>query len=288
MKRALVLGGGGNVGVAWETALAAGLMDGGVDVRDADVVIGTSAGSVVGTQLALGRDPREMLRDLREAPPQPIGGTSFTPDAEATNAIFAAWGTADAMDETLCRHVGGLALRAHTMPEQEWVGLYARRGWPGWPERMLLVTAVDCDSGKGVVFERGSGVPIERAVAASCTVPGLFPPVAIDGRRYMDGGVWSMTWADLALRIQPDIVLIIATIGTSERGIHKLAARQIARESSVIRDAGASVVVVQFDDATRAAAGDNLMDPSTRLPVAAAGEAQGRRIAVDVARAWCD
>lgn len=285
MNRALVLGGGGNVGVAWETSLVAGLMDSGVDVREADLVIGTSAGSVVGTQSAHGSDPREMLRELRDAPAKPIGGNEYAPDVDALQKIFPLWGGVESVDEEMCRKVGELSVQARTMPEDVWVSLYAERQWPGWPQTPLLITAVDCKSGEGRVFERGDGVPIERAVAASCTVPGMFPPVTIEGRRYIDGGVWSMTWADLASRAKPDIVLLVSVIGTLGRGLHNLAARQIEQENAALRASGADVRVLQFDEASQAAAGDNLMDPSRRLPMAVAGEAQGRRIGAEL-RAW--
>jgi NTE family protein len=287
MTRALVLGGGGNVGVAWETSLLAGLMDGGVDAPDADLIVGTSAGSVVGTALAFGRDPRESLQQLREAPPTPIGGHAYSPDAETLTKIFRLWAGAETADEELCRKIGALALAAHTMPEETWVGLYEERGWQGWPAKPLLVSAVDCESGALRAFSGGNGAPIARAVAASCTVPGLFPPVTIEGRRYMDGGVGSMTCAGMALPAKPDKVLMVSVIGTLGRGVHNLAARQIAEEKAALERAGASVRVLQFDDATQAAAGENFMDPSYRLPVAATGEAQGRRIASEI-RAWWD
>ncbi|MBI2723991.1 MAG: patatin-like phospholipase family protein, partial [Chloroflexi bacterium] len=90
MKRALVLGGGGAVGIAWETGVVAGLLDEGIDVRIADLVVGTSAGSVVGTSLALGRDPRDLLQQAARA-------SNGTPprrpaDPDAAMAVFRMWG----------------------------------------------------------------------------------------------------------------------------------------------------------------------------------------------------
>jgi NTE family protein len=111
------------------------------------------------------------------------------------------------------------------------------------------------------------------------------PPVTIGGRRYMDGGVRSGTSADLAQRIEPDIVLILAPMGRRGGGVDRLAAKQVAREKGELEAAGASVRLVHFDDATKDIVGMNLMDP-TRVPeVLEAGLAHGRRLAGEI-RAW--
>jgi NTE family protein len=285
MKRALVLGGGGNVGIAWETAVVAGLLDCGVDVRDADLIIGTSAGSVVGTHLALGHDPRAQLDQMTQERERPLG-EGVTPDVEHMTETFRLWASFERMTPEHCAQVGRMALEAKTIDEERWVQSFADQGFDEWPEKPLLVCAVDCDSGELAAWERASGVPIARALASSCAVPAMFPAVSIKGRRYTDGGVRSGTSADLAQRIEPDVVLIIATMGRFDRGIHTLAARDIAREKGELEAAGAKVELVMFDDATLAAAGPNLMDPSKRAAVAETGRAQGRRIADAVREAW--
>ncbi len=283
MKRALVLGGGGAVGIAWETGVVAGLLAGGIDVRGADLIVGTSAGSVVGTHLAHGRDPQALLEGRREPAPGPNG--SVTPDMSALAAVFGMWSSFDEMTPERCAQIGRMALEAKTMPEGQWLAGFAANGWSGWPAKPLLITAVDCESGAFRAFDAGMGVPLERAVAASCSVPGMFPPVTIDGRRYTDGGLRSGTSADLAARIEPHRVLIIAPMGASARGISVLAAKQIARETAALEATGAKVHAVRFDDAAKEAAGANLMDPQRAAPSAAAGDAQGRRLA-DGLRAW--
>lgn len=284
MKRALVLGGGGSVGIAWETALLAGMADGGTDVGNADLVVGTSAGSIVGAHLAHGHDPREQLEMLRSNDERASGVTPGT-DMESIRATFSLWSERE-MTAERCAQVGALALRAKTADEDRWVQSFVDIGFEGWPERLFVAVAVDCESGELAAFDRSSGVSIERALAASCSVPALFPPVTIDGRRYTDGGVRSGTSAQLAGRIQPDRVLIIATIGAFDRGIHKLAQQDIPREKAALEADGARVRVVMLDDATRAASGENLMNGASRLAVADAGFAQGRRIAGDVAAFW--
>src|SRR6478752_1454482 len=160
-RTALVLGGGGITGIAWELGLLAGLAEAGVDLSSADLVVGTSAGSVVGAQLTSGDHP------------------------------------------AFRRRIGALALAAEkagrTPSEQERLDVIgARLISPEWPERPFAVTAVDAETGEFRTFDRSSGVPLVSAVAASCAVPGVYPPVSIGGRRYIDGGMRSAANADLA------------------------------------------------------------------------------------------
>jgi NTE family protein len=291
MKRALVLGGGGNVGIAWELGVLAGLADGGVDARGADVVVGTSAGAVVGTSIAHGTDPRELLERRRSEPPRSLGdhmdpnGRDPKAFQESLTAIFTLWTSVPEMTQEHLARIGALAVAAPTMPEEQWVDWFAENGWAGWPGRALLVAAVDCESGAFRAFDAASGVPVERAVGASCAVPGLFPPVSIDGARYMDGGVRSGTSADLAQRIEPDAVLVVAPIGWTGTGIHVLAAKQLAQEMGALESAGARVRLIEPDDAARGHM-KNLMDPAEAPAAADAGRAHGARIAASVGETW--
>ncbi len=285
MKRALVLGGGGPIGIAWETAVTAGLLESSIDVREADLIVGTSAGSVVGASLAHGRDPRDLLKEAREMRPDapPPGGRDR--DMAEVAAVFQLWTSFDDMSEAACKELGAAALTVRTEPEEQWLATFANR-WDGWPEKPLLVTAVDCGTGAFKVFDAHSHVPIDVAVTASCTVPGIVPPVTIDGHRYMDGGVRSGTSADLAQRIEPDLVLILAPMGRREGGVDRLARKQVAREMGELEGVGAKVHLVHFDDATKDVVGMNLMDP-TRVPdVLETGLAQGRRLAADLREWW--
>ncbi len=282
MKRALVLGGGGAVGIGWETAILSGLMDGGIDVRDADLVIGTSAGSVVGTHIAHGNDPRTVAADQAA---RPRNARAPTP-ADPTQMIelFRRWSSFDEMTQANRAEIGRLALEAPTASEEEWLAGFAVNRWHGWPATDLLITAVGCQSGEFRAFSKDDGVPIEIAVAASCCVPGMFAPVTIDGVRYMDGGVRSGTSADLASRISPDIVLVVAPMGASGRGIHIITGRQLDAEVVGLEAQGISTRVVKLDEAALEHAA-NLMDPAAVAPAAAAGLAHGRRLA-DELRSW--
>jgi NTE family protein len=286
MKRALVLGGGGPVGVAWEIGLLAGLLDAGVDLRDAGLIVGTSAGSIVGAQLAHGRDAREMVASVEAGPPpgRRPAAAAPPPDAAATAEVFRLWGSFDEMAPEACAAIGRAALTARTMPEDEWIdGIDAPSAWPATP---LIAVAVECETGAIRAIDAAQGVDLRRAIAASCAVPGLFPPVTIEGKRYMDGGVRSGTSADLALRIGPDAVLIVAPLGSQERGIGALFRRQIAAERAQLEAAGACVFVTRMDDAAIAAAPNGMMDFDARVPVATAARKHAARIANDIAAMW--
>ena len=226
MKRALVLGGGGAVGVGWETGILAGLLEGGVDVRNADLIVGTSAGSVVGTQIAGGRDARELMREQSER--KGPAGDNMPSDPSHVIEAFKLWASFEEMTPERCVQIGRVALQAKTVPEDQWVAQFAENV-TAWPEPALLITAVDCESGAFRTIDRAQGVPIERAIAASCSVPGMFPSVEIKGRRYTDGGVRSSTSADVAASIQPDLVLVLAPMAKGASGVGGLSARQVER-----------------------------------------------------------
>ncbi|MDB5576374.1 MAG: Patatin [Bradyrhizobium sp.] len=190
--RALVLGGGGPVGRAWQSGLAVGLGAKGVALGTADLILGTSAGAIVGAQLALGLD-------FINAAPPPGMAPPVAPSPEAMGHLAAAMARAaqSPTPEVERQAIGQFALTASSATEEDSirrVGFLANRDWPA----NFRATAVDVGTGKHVVWGRGSGAPLERAVASSCALPGVWPPITIDGARYMDGGIRSMLNADLA------------------------------------------------------------------------------------------
>jgi NTE family protein len=145
-----------------------------------------------------------------------------------------------------------------------------------WPDRALTVTAVDAATGEFRTFDRDSGVPLVPAVAASCAVPGVYPPVTIDGRRYVDGGMRSAANADLAAGYERVVVLAPIT-----RGVGPMASVDAQVSGMVAR-----VAVVSPDEAGRRAIGRNVLDPAARRPSAEAGRAQAASVAERVAAAW--
>ncbi|MGW3354746.1 patatin-like phospholipase family protein [Streptomyces bungoensis] len=273
MSDALVLGGGGVGGIAWITGVLAGLADAGRDVAGAGLLVGTSAGSTVAAQLGSGLG----LAELYARQVDPALQTAEIPavmDLEKFAAEIGAATSAAASVPELRRAVGRVALAARTVPEAERRAVIeSRLPSHGWPERALRIVAVDAGSGEPRVFDRDSGVALVDAVAASCAVPGVWPPVTIDGRAYVDGGVRSATNADYAHGA--DRVLVIAPMGDTEPFPSEQPLERVVEE---LRARGAEVVVVGPDEASRAAMGDNPLDPATRRPAAEAGREQGRRL----------
>ncbi|MDP9869540.1 MULTISPECIES: patatin-like phospholipase family protein [Streptosporangium] len=202
MKRALVLGPGGVVGTAWLAGLAVGLRRTGVDLADADLIVGTSAGAIVGAMLAVGED-LDRLASL----PGPRDGDTTTDPARLAE-VFATLGDPALDREEKLRRIGRVALTADVAPERAHLdrtaALINARDWPGRP---LLITAVDTETGESVVWDQDGDAPLLSAVASSYAVPGLYPPVTINGHRYMDGAFRAGASADLAAGA--DVVIVI-------------------------------------------------------------------------------
>jgi NTE family protein len=277
-RTALVLGGGGITGIAWEIGLLAGLAEAGTDLSAADLVVGTSAGSVVGAQVTSGAGLEAMYgRQLEPA-------TSET-GARLNRATVVQFGWAmlrsRGRDVEFRRRIGALALAAEkagiTPSEQERLDVIgARLAGTDWPGRDLKITAVDAGTGEFRVFDRDSGVPLLSAVAASCAVPGVYPPVTIDGRRYVDGGMRSAANADLASGY--DRLVVLAPIA---RGVGPMASVDAQVTGMVSR-----VAVVSPDKDSRTAIGRNVLDPAARAPSARAGRAQAATVAAQIADVW--
>jgi NTE family protein len=274
-ETALVLGAGGITGIAWHLGLVIGLREAGVDLTGADLIVGTSAGSVTGALLAAGIDPvRAQRLEARLGADDPPVRPDWARGAEA----FALLNDEGRAPEEIRAGVGRLALAADVIAEDRYVDALSRRlPHAGWPKRPLLVTAVDAATGRPAAWDRASGVPLNRAVAASCAVPCLFPPVTINGSRYMDGGVRSGTNADFASTASR--VVVLAPLAPVRMRGAPTAEIDALRERS-------RVVLVAPDEAALAALGPNVFDTSRWEPAIAAAVEQGRRVAPDVARVW--
>jgi len=235
-RRALVLGGGGVTGIAWETGVIAGLAGQGIDLAAADVIIGTSAGSVVGADIACGQEP-EALYQAQLAPPDP------EPAARIGWGVIGrlVWVMSTSRDPVRARaRIGRWALAARTMPESGRRKVFqARLPASEWPAKMLKVTAVDARTGEFVVFDSAGEAGLVDAVGASCAVPGIWPPVTIGNRRFMDGGVRSVANADLAARYER--VVIVAPVAQGTGPLMPSPGRQAA----ALAAAGARVALVR-------------------------------------------
>jgi NTE family protein len=291
-QRALVLGGGGSAGNAWLIGVIAGLSDAGVDVTEADLIVGTSAGSTAAAQIT-SASASELLGDILSNASQQrtvpagsgVGRVPIRPTADhmrSTSEIIAA--SEDPAD--MRRRLGAAALEmdaaADRSRQTQWRTIVAAR-LPSqqWPQRAVLITAVDAQSGQPVVFDRRSGVELVDAVAASTSIG---PSYGIGDSRFIDGGYRrSSENADLAAGYGR--VLVLSPLGGRSRapaewGMH------LAAQVDELRAGGSRVETIEPDSRSRDAFGSNLMDPSTRPPAARAGYNQVRALAEQLTEFW--
>ena len=279
--RAFVLGGGGVAGIAWETGLLAGLAETGVDVRNADLFLGTSAGSTVAAQLTSGLSLDALLQRQTD-PALQSKELPATIDFKQMAADFTSIVQEGGTITEILQRVGALALATPTVTEAERLTVIASR-LPvlNWPQHRLAVVTVDAQSGERIVFERESEVNLVEAVAASCAVPCVWPPVSINGHRYIDGGSYSAANADLAAGFDRVLVLQPDAPPFTQESLEK--------QVEQLRKKGAQVEVIVPDEAMQtalASVGGNPLDPSVRELAARAGRDQGRNIATRVAALW--
>lgn len=271
---ALVCGGGGVWGIAWMTGLAAGLEDQGVDLRSASLFVGTSAGSVVATQLLGPLGTGELLARQTDPDKQP---RELTPPPDCLATIMEVMSQEWASPQDRVKAICDLAFATETVSVAERREAIADRLAPqadGWPEKRLLLTAVDTGTLDLVTFDAESGVSLTDAVAASCAVPGVWPPVRIDGKHYVDGGVWH-TAENAHLATGYEEVLILSPMGMAADGSGALNPA-LAKDAAKLESAGARVGVITADAASLAAMSPGVLDPATREPAVRAGLAQGR------------
>jgi NTE family protein len=280
MALGLVLGGGGVVGIAWEVGVLAGLADGlGWDPASPEVVVGTSAGSVIGTMLRSGRSIEELVVEqrsggLRIGRTPPAAGEAAA-DPSAALAVFRSWAGVEHMDADTARATAALASAVATADEADMVDSF-RQALPdaGWPDGDLRITGVSVSTGERVAWTADSGVDLVRAVAASCAVPGMFPPITVDGDRYLDGGLWSGSNADLLLGDGLAAAVFIGPMGVGSTGLASFSARALERERALLATAGTALELVEPGDRFRTAA-MQLMDPTRRAEALEIGLAEG-------------
>ncbi|MFN3004484.1 patatin-like phospholipase family protein [Mycolicibacterium wolinskyi] len=278
-KRALVLAGGGIAGIAWETGILRGIADESPNTARAllasDVLVGTSAGSTVAAQLGSGLSLDELYdRQIDAVSAELNPGVGID---GITELFVTAMLTPNTTKQQKLQRIGEIALGAPTVDEPVRREVIAAR-LPShrWPDRVLRISAIDIATGELVGFDRDSGVELVDAVAASCAVPGAWPPVTIDGRRYMDGGVGSSVNMELADDCDSAVVLV-----PSGRSV-----------PSPFGGGGTAAEIEEFDgpafgifadDDALEAFGANPLDPACRVPSARAGRAQGRQVAAEIA-----
>ena len=274
--KALVLGSGGITGAAWEVGLVAGLAAHGLDLTAADLILGTSAGSLAGAQLTSGIGLAELY--AAQCAPSEVAVT-----ATMGRALMLRYGLAVFTPGTPARarkRLGRVARASPPLDEaQRRAVIEAWLPSHEWPAQRLLITAVDARTGEGGTFNSSSGVSLIEAVSASCAVPGVWPPVLLNGRRWMDGGMRSAANADLAAGHERVVVLAPIWKGLRVMPAALLQCRDLAR-------AGSAVVLVAPNAESAAALGSNVLDSAGRPAAARAGYAQAEAALSDVAALW--
>ncbi|MEV8533213.1 patatin-like phospholipase family protein [Streptomyces sp. NPDC051211] len=274
---ALVLGGGGAVGLAWTVGMLAGLAEEGLDLSGADVTIGTSAGSVIGARLTSGVRIEEMYREELDGAPEIDVTVTLR---QTVRFLWAALGSRD--PQRSVQRLGRAALASRTVPESDVHQAVAvlLAGVSDWPAAAdLRVTAVDAAGGELVAFDSASPVTLPEAVAASCAVPVVWPPVSAAGRRWMDGG--SRSTANVHLARGADRVVAITPIPEAV-GPHPSATEQGAELAAD----GSLVAVLTPDRAARKVFGRNMLDQTRRTAAARAGRIQAASCADAVRAVW--
>ncbi|MCU1493178.1 MAG: hypothetical protein JWO62_942 [Acidimicrobiaceae bacterium] len=295
---ALVLGGGGAAGNAWEIGIIAGLAEAGLDMTEAaDLVVGTSAGATAAAQVRSGIPAAELLASVLSPPVRPVGQNPERPPSLPMATVFERMrtiGAAAASAAELQRAMGAFGLESDSIlgpaAGQRRAMVAARLPRPEWPDRPMIVTAVDAHTGELAAFNRDSGIDLVDAVTASCALPGLVPTHSVKGTRYIDGGVRSNENADLASGYA-NVVVLSPLGGRSQTPPERRAVpagqfeglrrppewgTDLASHVDALRKQGSHVEVITPDADSRAAMGTNQMDPATRIPAARAGFAQGK------------
>jgi NTE family protein len=282
MKRGLVLGGGGLVGMAYHAGAMKALDEFGVDVAGSDVIVGTSAGSIMGSYLASGWTPED-FHDYAHGRHErsPKGEDALR--AEFDGIFTPLWNT---RRERLQRGVGSLFALAASRGYWQRAGRGAtpvarlRHSFPAgmystaetrarfyddlsetWPREGLFVCAADLYSGERVAFGRKGSpkAPLPEAVLASTAIPGVFPPVRIGDRQYVDGGAFSATSLDLATEEGCNTILCVSPLGYRNEGelvlrdpalwapvlTRSFFAKSLAREVRAARAEGVDVLVIR-------------------------------------------
>ena len=264
------MGGGGIVGIAWETGVLAGLQqECGFDPTSAAVIMGSSAGSVIGAQAALGRDLGELVA-IQRRPPGTAAANRRPPDFTAGQQAEIMQLLMSGRDDVGPR-IGALAQEADTdLSEEQFVESFRPMlGSEDWPSVDLRVTTSDCETGQGVVWSRESGIDLVRAVASSCAIPGYFPTVGFGGRRYMDGPRGRGHTARVLADKEVDAALFIGPMVAMAQFSSLMDA-----EFGLVRDAGIDLHTITGGDGL-AAIGFNLMDVGRRAEGVDAGVADG-------------
>jgi NTE family protein len=294
-RTGLVLGAGGVLGAAWTIgALAALEQVRGVEPREADVLVGTSAGSVLAAFLGCGVGVDVLLDHQRGIVNAEAPDIAFDPDVDSGGALppLPRPGISSA------RGVLSTVRRPWRVPPMASLPAVLPRGrgslepvgglvdavcppgeWAGHPQ--TWVVAMDVDRSRRVAFGR-EGAPqasLRDAVMASCAIPGWYAPVRIGTHDYVDGGACSPTSLDLVAPLELDEVVVLSPMtsldydrpttvtGRMERRFRRLVTARLIREVKKVAATGTKVTLLGPTAEDLAVIGVNLMDPRRRQEV---------------------
>jgi NTE family protein len=252
------------------------MADAGLEVRNADLIVGTSSGSRVALHLASG-DAHEdafqqRIQPFPSSPARPPAGDW----ARHRDAVVRAKEGGGSPAEIL-REIGRLALAAApgTSGASRREIVAAQLPMTAWPEKRVLIVTVNADRGERRAFDRDSGIDLVDAVIASTASLGA-PPILFQGEHYIDGGFYSTDNADLAIDF--DRVMILALKRPPE--IPSMSLVSLDETVKTLQDHGARVELIQPDETTLAAlaAAGGVLSPAISAPAAKAGRLQGGRV----------
>jgi NTE family protein len=271
----VVLSGGGERVIAWQTGVLAGLADAGVDLRRAGAIIGTSAGAYVGARLAAGEDPRADARRIAARDPEPVAAPAVAGFEQLATVFEDAGTVAEGR-----RRIGAMALAAPTRSEEASIAPLAERlPASSWPESLRLVT-VDAERGERVVLDARSGASLAAGVAAARAIPTVLPAITVDGRRLIDGAIGSPTNADLAGSAGPAIerVLVIAALpaGPGYEKLSRLWNEALRAELWELDAAGIETYMVRATTADLEVMGPDMMSGGAAPMAVRAGRRTGQ------------
>jgi NTE family protein len=292
MRIGLVLGGGGLTGGAFHAGVLSALLEAANwDARSANVIVGTSVGSITATSLRAGFDPADLLRRHLGQRLSPGGADLLTRTKGTPREYPRAEGrfrpAAPDLLRMFARSPGSARpgkVAAAALPE----GRVSTEGIAQsmsalclgqWPQPSPWITALRLTDGERVVFGRDAAhidaVPIGSAVAASCAIPGYFTPVAIAGQRYVDGGAASACNADVLVDEKLDVVIVSAPMAihsgprwVADTPIRRVLRRQVDKEMALLRAAGQQVFLFAPTEEDAAAMGANPMSSGREAAVA--------------------
>lgn len=284
-RLAIVLSGGGDRAIAWQTGVLAGLADAGLDGRAAGTILG-SAGSIAAARLAAGLDPRAEARQIADEPPVAVPGQLRRAVSEAAPKLKGImWGAENAVDEAeRRRRAGRFALRWRgVLSVEAHVAREARRlPEVEWPPSLYLA-AVEVETGERVIFDESSGVGLAEGVAAARAIPGLVEPVEVGGRRVIDAALDSATNCDLLPDGLELAIVIVATPARTRPGsLGDLWNKALEAERSALAARWVRVVVVHASAGAAEAMGDDLMSVAGAARAVAAGRGQGAELGAEV------